>query len=268
MLFPFADALPSALRKLKWDNDSILFTDGSAKDGKAGAGVALLAPGAPVVVKQRLRGNRTSLAAELAGIARAAEIANDEDITAAIETGEIEGVVIASDCDVPTAESGDCAFHSVGHALGHAHAGARGAPYASSKADELRKTALDYARAAPASWAACPNYTASIEGVVIASDCDVAITLIENAMCDDTSMCGAPEEDKLREAVANMKKLKGKTTLIKVRGHVGITGNEAADEAAKAAREMDEPDSDSDDEHQPAPAQICVALKTDGTVSR
>jgi ribonuclease HI len=123
MLLPFAAALPSALRKLKWDNDSILFTDGSAKDGKAGAGVTLLAPGAPVVVKQRLRGNRTSLAAELAGIARAAEIANDEDVTAAIETGEIEGVVIASDCDV-------------------------------------------------------------------------AITLIENAMYDDTSMCGAPEEDK------------------------------------------------------------------------
>jgi ribonuclease HI len=144
-------------------------------------------------VKQRLRGNRTSLSAELAGIARAAEIANDEDITEAIETGKIEGVVIATDCDV-------------------------------------------------------------------------AITLIENAVYDDTPMCGAPEEDKLREAVANMKKLKGKTTLIKVRGHVGITGNKAADEAAKAAREMDEPDSDSDDERQPAPAQICVALKTDGTV--
>jgi hypothetical protein len=63
---------------------------------------------------------------------------------------------------VPTAGEGDCAFHSAGHALGHAHAGRRDAPYRSAQAGALRQAALAAAQAAPLSWVACPNYTAHL----------------------------------------------------------------------------------------------------------
>jgi hypothetical protein len=107
------------------------------------------------------------------------------------------------------------------------------------------------------------------EGQVIATDCAVAMKLIENAFYDDTSMHGAAEEDVLRLAVRNIKKLTGKTQLIKVRGHVGIEGNEQADKAADVGREMEEPDSDSDDESVSPHActnNIRVVLKTDGSL--
>jgi hypothetical protein len=77
-------------------------------------------------------------------------------------SGEQAVLHVVGGVRVATAGAGNCAFYSAGHALGHAHAGARGAPFRSSQAGALHADALATAQAAPASWAACPNYTAAL----------------------------------------------------------------------------------------------------------
>ena len=165
-------ALPAAsaiTRSMQWDNNEIIYTDGSAaKDGSAGAGLATLPPAAstaPILtVKVRLRGTNSSLGAELVGLAY----------------------------------------------------GLRLTPH---------------------------------QPIIAATDCSVAMSLVRKGLEDSTSMIGHKEEKHIRAVMRAIKARTAKATIIKVKGHVGITGNVEADKAANEARLLPEPDSSEDDDN-------------------
>ena len=69
-----------------------------------------------------------------------------------------------------------------------------------------------------------------------ASDCLVAMQAILKGTIDRQSMNGHAEEDTLRQCVRNVLKRQAPTHMIKVKAHVGISGNEQADKVAEKAR--------------------------------
>jgi len=74
------------------------------------------------------------------------------------------------------------------------------------------------------------------DDITIASDCLTAMSAIRNGLYDTGSMQGHAEERELRLAVKLLRARAGRTAFIKVKSHVGITGNELADKAAEAGR--------------------------------
>jgi len=74
------------------------------------------------------------------------------------------------------------------------------------------------------------------DNITIASDCLTAMSAIQNGLYDAGSMHGHAEERELHLAVKLLQARAGRTTFIKVKSHIGITGNELADKAAEAGR--------------------------------
>ena len=147
--------LDATTRQLKWANTLIAYTDGSAKHGIAGAGVAW--SGHPPRTAQIYVGPGSSLKAELCAITHVARI--------------------------------------------------------SDRAEEL----------------------------YIATDCLTAMSAIQNGLQNSLYMRGHTEEASLRDAVGALHARTRRTTFLKVKAHVGITLNEAADKEAKAARSLPAP---------------------------
>jgi ribonuclease HI len=149
------DLKPVSNRHLKWGNTTIHYTDGSAKDGLAGAGVVVSA--APMTANHRTKiplGRGSSLMAELAGI-----------------------------------------YHALN----------------------------SYDRNSP---------------IHVASDCLTAITAIRNGIRDPTTIPSHKEETILRKCISAVKTRPAKTTILKVKAHIGIWGNTEADLAANDGRRL------------------------------
>jgi ribonuclease HI len=86
------------------------------------------------------------------------------------------------------------------------------------------------------------KHTSRDEPLYAASDCLVAMQAILKGTIDRQSMNGHAEEDILRQCVRNIMKRKAHTHLIKVKAHVGISGNEQADKVAEKARKASMPE--------------------------